>query len=393
MLCTSTRVCPSSDEARNLVTTLGSGNGAIDHDLHGLVRIRIASAPSGFRERMRRRLGPPVEATDDEPDIRITFTDSLPTSGRLRFLGLNSAAYDEEHFYLLDDSGNRTRIDFSALGEPCELVCEGGIKSLPLLLPIASLRLLRKGHVLLHSSSFVYRDKGILVAGWQKGGKTEMLLAFMAAGAQFLGNEWTIVSPDEGQLRGVGGAIQVWDWQLRDLPQFWKRLPPADRQRLTLLHGYQSLYNAIPRRKDPRGVVGKALRQLSLEGGVSLLRQARTSPERLFGGSLWEGPAPLDRLFLATVGHRETVVLPARPQEVADRMLASQAYERGQLVAAYQCSRFAFPERRNQLLEQARAHELRILSEAFASKAAYEIVHPYPVSLKDLHRVAAPVCL
>ena len=363
----------------------------VDHSLHGLLTIRLVAAPAPIREMVRRRLGPSTDVVD-EPDITVTFTDSLSPAGPVRFLGLNEAAYDDEHFYLLDSLGNRIRIDLARLGERCDVVCERGVRSLPFLLPIAGLRLLRKGYVLLHSSAFVYGGKGILVAGWQKGGKTEMLLAFMAAGAEFVGNEWTIVSGETGELHGVGGIVQVWDWHLRDLPAYWRRLPRKDRQRLTLLRSYQRVYDAVPRRRAPRGRMRTAMHQLSLDGGVAWLRQARVAPERLFGNSVRLDPAPLDRVFLATVGADDVTVLSTDPGTIGQRMVASQAYERRHLLAAYDHYRFAFPDRSSDAIEGASELERRLLSQAFADVAAYEIVHPYPVPLGDLHRAAAPFC-
>jgi hypothetical protein len=362
----------------------------VDHSLHGLASIRFVSAPPCIRDKARRRLGPSARA-HGEPDITFLFKDSLPPRGRLRFLGLNEAAYDDDFFYLLDDVGNKVRIDVQKVGDRCEIVCERGVTSLPLLLPLIGLRLLRKGHVLLHSSCFVYEGKGILVAGWQKGGKTEMLLAFMAEGAAFVANEWTIVSRDGG-VRGVGGVLQIWDWHFRSLPQYLERLPSVDRRRLALFRAWQRVYNAIPKRSPPRGAAARGLRRLSLEGGVSFLSQVAAEPERLFGGSVWEGPASLDRIFLATAGAGETEVFASDPREIARRMVASQSYERRQLVAAYDHFRFAFPDRTNELLEHARDYELRMLSRAFSGRAAYEIAHPYPVPLGDLYRAAVGFC-
>jgi hypothetical protein len=284
------------------------------------------------------------------------------------------------------------RIDLGALGEPCEVVCERAYASLSFLLPMIGLRLLRKGHVLLHSSSFVHDGKGCLVAGWQKGGKTEMLLAFMSKGAAFVSNEWTILSPKEGLMRGVGGILQVWDWHLRYVPQYMNRLPAFDRGRLRLFRLYQDVYNAIPTGSTPRGAARKALHQLSLEGGVSSLRQIRSPPERLFGDSLWNGPAPLDRVFLATVGTGATRVFSTDPREIANRMIASQRYERRELFALYDHFRFAFPEQANDVLEHAHEHELRLLLQAFSDRPAYEVAHPYPVPLEDLYGAAEPFC-
>jgi hypothetical protein len=350
----------------------------------------MESAPASVRDRIRRRLGPSSDGFEGEPDIRLTFKDSLPTSGRLRFLGLNHAAYDDHYFYLLDDSGNRMRIDLAALGEPCEVVCERAFASLSFLLPMIGLRLLRKGHVLLHSSSFVHDGKGCLVAGWQKGGKTEMLLAFMSQGAAFVSNEWSILSPKKGLVHGLGGVLQVWDWHLRYLPQYMNRLPSSDRRRLKLFRIYQDFYSAFPQGAAPHGVARKALHQLSLEGGVSSLRQVRTTPERLFGDSLWSGPAPLDRVFLATVGTGGTRVFSIDSDEIASRMVASQRYERRELLALYDHFRFAFPDQGNELLEHSHEHELSLLLRAFSDKPGYEIAHPYPVPLEDLYRAAVP---
>lgn len=359
----------------------------IEHTLHGLVTVRMVSAPPGIRNKVRRHFGSATDVPVEDPDIRITFQDELAPSGRLRFLGLNEAAYDEEHFYLLDNLGHRIRIDFRDMGERCVISCERGVTSLGFLLQVAGLRLLRKGHVLLHSSSFVHRDKGLLVAGWQKGGKSEMLLAFMAAGARYVSDEWTIVSGSgPTELYGVPGVLKIWDWHLRYLPEYWKRLPAFDRRRLAFFGLYQRLYRAVPHKKAPRGSVRSALRQLSLDGGASLLRQARVSPERLFADSLWKGAAPLDNVFLATVGTGGTALLALDARDVAQRMVASQAYERRQLFAAYDHFRFAFPDRRSEFLEHAHEQELRLLSQAFADKDAYEIVHPYPVPLDELSR-------
>jgi hypothetical protein len=374
------------------VTIADTIDGTLVHNVHGLVKISMRSAPGALRRQLRRRLGPSTGETGAEPDIAIRFTESLPTKGRLRFLGSNDAAYDDEHFYLLDPVGHRIRIDLEALGDRCEIVCERGVTSLPLLTSIIGMRLLRKGYVLLHSSAFVYGDKGVLVAGWEKGGKTEMLLAFMASGAAYVANEWTIVRADGGELLGLGGVVHIWDWHLRSLPRYSSGVSRSDRQRLLMLRWYRRAYNAVADGRAPRGAITSALHQLSLDGGVSLLGQVRVSPEDLFGDAVRHDAVALDRVFLATVGGDDVAMLPADPGLIARRMVASQAYERRKLFDAYQSFRFAFPDRSSDLLEGAHELEARLLSEAFSGKPSHEIVHPYPVPLDGLYRAAEPVC-
>lgn len=360
----------------------------IDHSIHGLATIRLVDAPPHVVKALVRTLGRSQGEASAEPDLTITFVDQLPTRGRLRFLGLNEAAFDDEHFYVLDDLGHRVRIDMERLGEPCEVVCERGIKSIPLILPMLGLRLLRKGHILLHSGSFVYAGKGVLVTGWQKGGKTELSLPYVAAGAQYMSDEWTVVSAETGRLYGLTGIAQIWSWHFRYMPQFWARVKTMDRLRIQLMRLYQRLYRQfyrlLPHQMRERSLLLTYLYRFSLEGGFFVLGQVRSAPEKLFDQVRRES-AQLDQVFLATVGEGSTTVLPIAPQEVADRMIASQAFERRKLVITYEQFRFAFPDRANTWLEDVREHERSVLTRALAGKPAYEVCHPYPVPLSELY--------
>lgn len=362
----------------------------IDHTLHGLITIRLVNAPPQAARELEFLLGPSEGRPAEQPDVCITYADGLPSGGDLRYIGLNESAHDAERFYLLNERGRRATFDFERLGEPCTFVCEPGGSVFPYLLPVISLRLLRKGYLMLHAASFEYEGSGVLVTGWQKGGKTETLLAFMAAGAGYLADEWTILSPAEGKMWGIPGTLQIWDWHLRYLPEYWARLRPAERARLRLLRLYQAAYRRMPRGLRGRGPGGEWLERLSLDGGNALVGQARSAPERLFRGQVRQGPSPIDMTFLASVG-AGLHLAPVAPSDIARRMAASLAFERRALLARYEQFRFAFPERRNEFLETARARETEYLSRALEGRPAYEIVHPYPVPLHALYQACAPV--
>jgi hypothetical protein len=361
-----------------------------EHTIHGLVTIRLLNAPPGILRSIESVFGPP-SGSAAEPDLSVSFVDEIPTRGRSRLLGLREAAFDEEDFYLLDQGGRRSRLDFETLGEKTEIICERGVHSVPFLLPAVGLRLLRKGHILLHSCAFRYRDRAALVSGWQKGGKTEMLLAFMAAGAEYLSDEWTILDGDGKSVFGLPGIVQVWDWHLRELPDLTARLRPAERARMTLSRAFQAFYHRWPRVPDPAGFPGDLLQRLSLKGGNSLVGQVRVPPERFFGDRIARTPTSLDRVFLATSSESKTTIQPVSGAEVAARMAASLRWERRRLLAAYEQFRFAFPHRRSSWLERANEEEAALLSKALADREAYEITHPYPVSLRELFEVAAPL--
>ena len=362
----------------------------VDYSVHGLVTIRLVDAPQSALRNIERIMGKSQGEPAANPDITVKFTDDLPVYGELRFIGLNDAAFDNKHFYVLDKHGHRTLIDFSMLGERCEILCERGTSIVPHLVQILGLRLLHKGYVLLHSAAFVYNNVGVLVTGWEKGGKTETLLPFMAAGAKYLSDEWTIVSAEDSKLWGLTGMTQVWSWHFRHLPTLWQRITASDRFRIRMMRIYQAVYNALPRPLRGYGLIGDWLRQLSLEGGFPLLGQSRSAPERIFDNQLWQGSASLDRLFLASMNGSTTRIMDADPDEAARRMVASLEYERRNLWIAYQKYRFAFPERNNGLMDSARECQLSLLRDAFGGKQAYEIRHPYPVTLSEIYEKVLP---
>lgn len=364
----------------------------VDHVVHGLVTIRLIAPPPHIVDALVAALGPSQGLPAAEPDMLVTFTDELPRHPGLRLAELNGAtfAFDAQAFYLQDRRGRRTRVDIDKLDRVIELQCERHIGEIPLLVPFLSLLLLRKRHVLLHASSFVYDNKGILVAGWQSGGKSEMLLAFMAAGAYYLADEWTIVDGADGTLRGLMSTVNIWDWQFRYLPQYWARIAPADRRRIQIARVFQRLLTALPGAASGTSLPFRLLRHLA--GQAAHVARAATAPQQLFGSHVWQGPATLDRLFLASVTHAATAISPLDPTDIARRMIASLAYERHELWATLQRYQFAFPGRGPDVLANVSEAELQLLSQAFAGRPAYEISHPYPVPLQELYTTAAPLC-
>ena len=83
-------------------------------------------------------------------------------------------------------------------------------------------------------------------------------------------------------------------------------------------------------------------------------------------------------------------VRPVDPLTVARRMVASLQAEMAPLLASYQAFRFAFPGRENETLERSAELQRALLEKAFDGKPAFEVAHPYPVSLPALHAAMAP---
>jgi hypothetical protein len=245
--------------------------------------------------------------------------------------------------------------------------------------------------VLVHAASFVHRGRGVLAAGWEGGGKSELLLPFMAAGADYLADEWTIVGGTPGVMHGLAADAQIWDWQLRQLPSVRKRLARRRRAGIRVAASLQQLSERATARADDGNPAGRLLAML--EPGLRNNARAGASPAALFGDRVASGPAALDVAFLATVV--ASPVSRARPiaaTEFAERMVWSLAHERRALAAAYDGFRFAFPQRRSEAIERAPDAERALLERALRGCRAFALEHPKPLLLQELYDVARPLC-
>lgn len=359
----------------------------VDFDLHGFAGIRLVDPTPADVAAVTAQLGPIRAPLAREPDIVVRFVERLPLDG-VRYIGLRDAAYADDGYLVLrsrNKAAARVRIAMEAAGGRCDIVCQSGVPAVPLLIPIVNLTALAKGVVAMHAAAFTYKGKGVLVTGWAKGGKTEALLAFVAQGAEYIGDEWVYVSADGRELSGIPEPIRIWDWHLDDMPAYRKRIPAGARLRM-------------------RGARAGAEAARALADGVAPARQLRrlmplvearasvqVEPERLFGAGPRALRSPFDRLFLVCSHERPDVtVAPVDPVEVARRMVFSLQFERLDFLAHYMKFRFAFPERSNALVEQSEALQRDALERAFAGKPAHVVAHPYPAPIPALFDAMEP---
>jgi hypothetical protein len=376
-------------------TLLGSETSAahVDYDLHGLAGVRLVDASPTDVKTVDRQLGPIRASLAREPDIQIRFVDRIRTSSPVRYLGLPDAAFTEDTFVVMRGAhGSRSvaEIPVHRIGQPgFEIVCESGASSVPLLIPILNLTVLGNGALPLHASAFEYGGVGVLATGWSKGGKTETLLAFMAQGATYVGDEWIYVAADGRTMHGIPQPIRVWDWHLRYLPRYRATLGRRARTRLRVLRAVDDVLGAVR-----RGVRGGSAITRTLDRARPLLKRQiglDVSPGRMFDGRFGSLSSTLDRLFFVVSHEPESIAVErVDPQEVARRMVFSLQYERLDFMSYYHRWRFAFPDAANDLVERAEELQREMLCRMLANKEAYAVYHPYPVSIPALFDAIRP---
>jgi len=364
----------------------------VDFDIHGIVGIRLLDPPAGAVKTLTNQIGHFRSTLDREPDITVRFAAEIAPPN-LKYLGLNQAGFTDEDFFIVDKrtGGISAQIPMDIIGYPCEIVCRRKRSTIPFLFEIIRLTLLRKEYIPLHASAFQYNGIGVLVMGWTKGGKTEALLSFANHDAYYVGDEWVIVSSDGDEMFGLPVPVSIWDWQFQYIP---KLLPKIRWQQQLLFKGIyfiEAIHKAIARvglsRKFPFELLDEAMPFIKRRLRLKVL------PQQIFGERYHKTRVNLDKLLLI-MSHQDSgvVIDPCDGVTVAQSMVHSNVYEQEDLFGTYEAFKFAFPERQNTLIEEFKTRQQMLLQQAFANKEAYQVRHPYPVSLHLLFEQLQPYC-
>lgn len=362
----------------------------VDFDIHGLVGIRLINPSERDETAVHKQIGFSPTKLSREPDIIIRFVDQLLVTD-LHLLGLNHSGYTNKGFFLLENGRRKgkAKIPFDQVGGICEIVCETNLGPVPLLIAILNLTLLSKGHVSLHASAFLFNGVGILTTGWAKGGKTEALFAFANNGAQYIGDEWIILSSNGEFMYGIPEPIRLWDWHLEFLPEIAKKLNLENRMTFSsirLLEKWsQSLSKGRIKKLPPIKMLRKAMPALKRQLNITL------PPSEIFGTETIT--AKPEKIFLLlSQSENDYQVSSIEGQQVARRMISSVQFEQLPFMEYYNAFTFAFPEKRNPFIESSKQLQNELLNRALEGKEAYQVSHPYPLSFQKLYDTMRPFC-
>lgn len=360
-------------------------------DMHGVLGIALVDPSPADLKAVTKHLGPLQRPLLREPDITIRFEKNLaPLS--LQHLGQKQNAFTDDAFFVFDEAntGAMARIPFGQVGGPCEIVCTRGRGWVPLLLPLLSLTALAKDFVAVHASAFVHHGVGILMAGWAGSGKTTALLGFAGEEAEFIGEEWVLLSGDGQTMCGLPREIELSPAHLDTVPEIRRAIK---RSRLWALEGLRHLsttQGALAGKVDGT-TRGKALRRVI--SGAQRRILPRVSPQALFGGRVGSLTARPDKIFLL-ISHndRKIEVIPTPPNEMARRIAHMMQYEQRGFMEHYLAFQFAFPERRNAFVEESSSYRYELLMRALQGKETYTVRHPHPIRFSSLYEAVKPFC-
>jgi hypothetical protein len=373
----------------------------LDYDIHGLLGLRLRTPAEALARAAARQFDPlrPV-ALQREPDVVVSHLEGA--SGGIRGHRLGDAgdsqqcAFDDTRLSLFY-RGSVISVAFDAVGSGCEVRCtpESGMRKLLIdyVRPTLQLSLLPKGALAVHSAAASFNGKGVLFAGWAEAGKTEAMLGFLQAGASFVSDKWTIVSGDGSSLYNFPTPITVRDWMIDLIPGLRGRLTRTGLLRARAAGAAATVLKSGGALKKMPGVS-------EIRGLADLAGRVSVTHNQLFGNAAnanggWQSAssAPLETVFFLLTSSDQTIqVRPAEAAEVAGRLADCAHYERRSFFGLYERFRYAFPGRRNPLIEGARDAEAALLTEALSSKRVFAVDAPFPFNPAALHEALRPFC-
>ncbi len=325
-----------------------------------------------------------------EPDITLRFVEHLLTPP-LRHLGFKKLGFTDNALFVFEGgaNGGKIRIPFAQLGRKCEIVCESGLQTVPLLKPILALTAQAKGFASVHACAFVLNGVGVLMAGWAESGKTTALLGFAARGAELIGEDWVLVSRDGKKMCGLPTMIELSSSHLEALPDVRRTIKRSRLLKLDALHRLRRIQAAALGEKANRTTLGKLLCRI-----VTALEQRAyptVTPQAIFGNHVGSLVGRPDKVFLL-VSHDDpwVEVKPTPPSEIALRLAHLAQYEQIRLLEHYLAFKFAYPEVTNPIIEASFDSQYEILSQALAGKDTYTVWHPYPLVFSELYEEIEP---
>lgn len=376
---------------KQLISMLSKPHVQVEFDLHGLVGIRLVDPSPGDVAAVSKQLGVLQQTLTREPDITIRFVGHLLTPP-LRHLGFKKLGFTDNALFVYEDgvNGGKVRIPFAQLGRKCEIVCESGLQSVPLLKPIIALTAQAKGFVSVHASAFVHNGVGVLMVGWAESGKTTALLGFAAQGAELIGEDWVLVTGDGKKMCGLPTMIELSSSHLKTVPHVRRTIKRSRLLKLAALQRIHRIQDAALGRKGQRTGLGALLGRI-----VTALEQRAyptVPPQAIFGNHVGSLVGRPDKVFLL-VSHDDPwiEVKPTPPSEMALRLAHLAQYEQIHLLEHYLAFKFAFPEATNPIIESSFVTHHEILSQALIGKDIYTVWHPYPLVFSELYEEIEPL--
>lgn len=356
-----------------------------EFNIHGVLGVKLLDAEASDVATVRRHLGPLEEELFCEPDLVVRFVKHLPRV-ETEHQALTSNGFAKDSFLVFDERAAReaAQIAVNFDRQPCEILCQSGLRSIAVLLPMLSLIALKKDYVAIHGSAFVYDGVGVVMAGPATSGKTTILLGFASLGAEFVGDDWVLLRRDGQRMHGLPAAIELSPKHAERSLFVRHTLGSFRRKGFDILGAVMALLNGS------RGTFVKpAARRIITAIQRRIIPRAH--PQHIFAKCAKSFSAKPQKVFLL-MKHSDPVVhvKEIHRKEMAELLSRLAEHEQKNIMELYQTHRFAFPKCKSMFFEEVFTRQRDTLLDAVAAQETYIIRHPYPIHFADLYKTISP---
>jgi|GEM_PF-2512886 len=358
--------------------------------IHDIVRIRFKGESEGLRSYFGREWKLFRCSESAKADIDVEFVKHIPIKEGVEFVSIFSAYTPTGDFIYFDRYGNKSLLPFETFGKKeIKIISENSIHPPSfynyILIPAIRSFLLRKGFTFLHASSIAIAGKGIVFPAWAGTGKSSMVIRFLKDGAEFMSDELAIIGKG-GDLYAYPNSLNLYDYNFNEFPELRRSLNREKRMQFLLKDIFEKFVytpgSKLPATSTLRNVLFK-LQQLSKN-----LVRVKIPAEELFPGVKVREKVPLEKIFFIIRGEvNSPVVRAVEPEFVAQKMARCLEFEFNYYYIYYLMFKFAFPDKKVGVIENALKLQEGILKNAFKGIETYYCIIPYGVNTEVFYNL------
>jgi len=356
-------------------------------NLHGQICLTLKDASPGDVRTVMRVTGASEAPAQEGEDVAIRFVRQATKLTGWSHLG-DHDAYSSKGRLAICEFGSKSPIEVDLPARDSDfgsfrIIYPSGLRRLPLLRSMINMKCLEKQILGVHATAFTYADRGALVCGWPRGGKTGTLLAYLLQGAKYLAAEWAYISHHGQVMHGVPELLRLRDWHIQHAGAQLKHVGLRSRVRLANRRYAATGIFGICRLLKP--VAPKAEKWLhKLAAGIDRHRYIDRPAADWLGPPLRARAAPLHTILLVgTHAASDIRVNLLTTDEARQRLTALQDEDMTDLMQVYRRWAYAISDP-SEWLSSFYARRTALIDQLVEGKAIYAVNHPQDVSLDDL---------
>jgi hypothetical protein len=359
---------------------------SIDVSLHGQVRLMLTGATPDDVQAVMRACGASRDSGEGLPDVEVRFVRDRPTDVAWRHLG---DAYCADGRFALGHSLYRSPLEIELPTAPGPAPFRvtypsNACRRFPWLRSMINGKCVAKDVLGVHATAFTFEDRGYLVCGWPRGGKTGILLAYLLHGARYLAAEWVYVTDGGQTMQGVPESLRLRDWHLRQVGRQVQGVGMGERLRLWERQGTATGMRWISRALETTLPTAVAPPLRKFVAAVDRRRYVDRPVADWLGDEIGPRAAPINIIMLVGTHTASDVRITRLDAEAAKRRLAVLHEEDwNDLTLAYRRWAYAMSDP-SDWLDDFSHKRGRLLDQLVAGKNLYSVDHPRDIGLADL---------